>query len=139
MSQTLQYCQRSYFENTLIVRKAAECNLWELLIIVNLFRALKQQHVGLNGKRQHEGEITAIKLALKTVCLSLERLIFRVILISLMKLSTTPAPINSRRVSARRNELIARRKAGKAFIHCRGQILGSTAFLSQVFHLLCAW
>lgn len=76
MSQTLQYCQRSYFENTLIVRKAAECNLWELLIIVNLFRALKQQHVGLNGKRQHEGEITAIKLALKTVCLSLERLIF---------------------------------------------------------------
>lgn len=41
VSQTLQYCQRSYFKNTLIVRKAAECGMWELNIVVNLFRGLK--------------------------------------------------------------------------------------------------
>lgn len=39
--------------------------------------ALKQQNIGLNDKRHHEGRITVMKLALKTVCLKPRKACFQ--------------------------------------------------------------
>lgn len=78
-----------------------------------------------------------MKLALKTVCLKPTKACFQ----------SDPYQFNEIKhytsfhkflKSIYQAELIAIGKAGKAFICCRGQILGSTAFLSQVFHILCA-
>lgn len=68
-----------------------------------------------------------MKLALKTVCLKPRKAYFQSDPYQFNEIKHYP------RVSIRRNELIARGRAGKAFICCRGQILGSITFLSQIF------